>query len=262
MDIHKPKPWRGVREFLKEYLIIVVGVLTALAAEQTVEWLHWKERVNAAESRLKRELSGDYLIALERSMIVPCLDRRLAGLKTALLSGEGEWTPLPPMHGRSQGYKVFFVPNRIFEDQAWKSVEADGTASHIPPSANALYGRAYSTAAVFAGSAADEVVEVATLNLLSNVTRLPLPERLALISKIEQEQVRNTIAGYQSKQVMARIKATTRIDEGRAQAWVLTRSNAYNACSELGLLGADAPMPRLVADPAAAASMMPDMSLH
>jgi hypothetical protein len=31
MDIHKPKPWHGVREFLKEYVIIVVGVLTALA---------------------------------------------------------------------------------------------------------------------------------------------------------------------------------------------------------------------------------------
>jgi len=37
MDIHKPKPWHGVREFLKEYLIIVVGVLTALAAESAVE---------------------------------------------------------------------------------------------------------------------------------------------------------------------------------------------------------------------------------
>ena len=34
MEIHKPKPWHGFREFLKEYLIIVVGVLTALAGEQ------------------------------------------------------------------------------------------------------------------------------------------------------------------------------------------------------------------------------------
>ena len=151
MDIHKPKPWHGLREFLKEYLIIFVGVLTALAAEQAVEALHWMERVDAAESRLKRELGGAYLIALERSMIAPCLDRRLTLLKTALLSGEGKWTPLPPMHGRSQGYKVFFVPNRIYEDQVWKSVEADGTAAHIPPSANALYARAYSVAGVFAG---------------------------------------------------------------------------------------------------------------
>jgi hypothetical protein len=29
-------------EFLKEYAIIVIGVLTALAAEQAVEWLHWQ----------------------------------------------------------------------------------------------------------------------------------------------------------------------------------------------------------------------------
>jgi len=32
MDMHKPKPWHSVREFLKEYAIVVVGVLTALAA--------------------------------------------------------------------------------------------------------------------------------------------------------------------------------------------------------------------------------------
>jgi hypothetical protein len=37
MDIHKPKPWHGLREFLKEYAIIVVGVLTALAGEQAVD---------------------------------------------------------------------------------------------------------------------------------------------------------------------------------------------------------------------------------
>jgi hypothetical protein len=29
MDIHKPKSWHGFREFLKEYAIVVVGVLTA-----------------------------------------------------------------------------------------------------------------------------------------------------------------------------------------------------------------------------------------
>jgi hypothetical protein len=48
MDIHKPKPWRGWREFLKEYAIIVVGVLTALAAEQGAEWHHWNHQVEVA----------------------------------------------------------------------------------------------------------------------------------------------------------------------------------------------------------------------
>src|ERR1700756_1635599 len=49
MDIHKPKPWHGVREFLKEYVIIAVGVLTALGGEQVVERLH--DRAEVAETR-------------------------------------------------------------------------------------------------------------------------------------------------------------------------------------------------------------------
>ena len=52
MDIHKPKPWHGLREFLKEYVIIVVGVLTALGAEQAVDWLHWRHEVAEARQAL------------------------------------------------------------------------------------------------------------------------------------------------------------------------------------------------------------------
>ncbi|MBV9062475.1 MAG: hypothetical protein JOY77_06055, partial [Alphaproteobacteria bacterium] len=40
MDIHKPKPIRNWREFLKEVGIIVLGVSIALGAEQAVEAIH------------------------------------------------------------------------------------------------------------------------------------------------------------------------------------------------------------------------------
>src|SRR5476649_319958 len=59
MDIHKPKPWHGVREFLKEYAIIVVGVLTALGAEQAVEAAHWHQKVAVVRSALQGELAND-----------------------------------------------------------------------------------------------------------------------------------------------------------------------------------------------------------
>ena len=39
MEIHKPNPIHNFREFLKEVGIIVLGVLIALGAEQTVEAL-------------------------------------------------------------------------------------------------------------------------------------------------------------------------------------------------------------------------------
>jgi hypothetical protein len=57
MEIHKPKPIHNWREFLKEYAIIVIGVLTALAAEQAVEWLHWQGEVKAARQAIFAEMA-------------------------------------------------------------------------------------------------------------------------------------------------------------------------------------------------------------
>ncbi len=59
MDIHKPKPWRSFREFLKEYLIIVVGVLTALGGEQVVEQLHNRAEVAEAREALLQEITSN-----------------------------------------------------------------------------------------------------------------------------------------------------------------------------------------------------------
>ena len=59
MDIHKPKPWHGGREFLKEFGTIVLGVLVALGAEQTVEWLHRQAEVREARDTLRAEIAQD-----------------------------------------------------------------------------------------------------------------------------------------------------------------------------------------------------------
>ena len=59
MEIHKPKPWHGVREFLKEYAIVVAGVLTALAGEQVVEAEHWHQKVEVVRSSLQGELANN-----------------------------------------------------------------------------------------------------------------------------------------------------------------------------------------------------------
>src|SRR3954469_10685484 len=88
VDIHKPKPWHGFREFLKEYLIIVVGVLTALGAEQAVEQCRWRERVEAAEALIQRSLSVAQVLSEERMDVAACQDRRLAVLEDRLLQRE------------------------------------------------------------------------------------------------------------------------------------------------------------------------------
>ena len=80
MDIHKPKPWHGWREFLKEYLIIVVGVLTALAFEQGVEWLHWRHVVEQERESLRLSAQQNEYAMVSRLQVEPCVTRRLAEL--------------------------------------------------------------------------------------------------------------------------------------------------------------------------------------
>ena len=55
MDIHKPKPWRGWREFMKEIGTIVIGVLIAIGAEQAMEALHHRAQARDMAEKLRTE---------------------------------------------------------------------------------------------------------------------------------------------------------------------------------------------------------------
>ena len=84
MDIHKPKPFHSFREFLKEFGIIVLGVLTALACEQAAEAVHWRHEVETERAALLDEVKGNLGTVKIRMLFQPCIDKRLNELKIVL----------------------------------------------------------------------------------------------------------------------------------------------------------------------------------
>src|SRR3569833_54695 len=120
MEIHKPKPWHGLREFLKEYLIIVVGVLTALAGEQAVEAVHRGEQARFAESAMRLELGDDNgPQAYGRALIGRCLDARLVQINEAAATA-----PAETLRGLVSSY---VPPARTWDSEAWKAISgSDG----------------------------------------------------------------------------------------------------------------------------------------
>jgi hypothetical protein len=135
MDIHKPKPWHGLREFLKEYAIIVVGVLTALAGEQAVEAAHNHAQVAELRKALDTELAWNMATMKQSADDVDCVGRRLDELdrwKGSLRSSR----PLP-LKGDIP------APNyAIFRTSVWRSASA-GTLDHMPLDARLDYARFY-----------------------------------------------------------------------------------------------------------------------
>ena len=76
------------RDFGREYVIVVLGVLTALFAQQAAQSLDWRQKVEAALADMDQELSnGDGPEAYVRLAIYQCLDSRLRQVRQATEAG-------------------------------------------------------------------------------------------------------------------------------------------------------------------------------
>ncbi len=122
MDIHKPKPWHGVREFLKEYVIIVVGVLTALAGEQMVEALHDRHAAAEARSAVDAEIRLNLSYMQGRLATQACIERRLDEIGALLVkAGEGPLAPRPSWIGQPSSW--------LIASQRWQAATGSGRVS-------------------------------------------------------------------------------------------------------------------------------------
>jgi len=151
MDIHKPKPWRNVREFLKEYVIIVVGVLTALGAEQVAETLHWRHVTEIAERSLRAEVSENLDHARGWLSTWPCETARTVELAQALNAGEGPWRGTRVEIPTGAAAKpvlpqVERAGKRQYARTAWQTAVAEGVVPHLPEGEAQLYARIYESA--------------------------------------------------------------------------------------------------------------------
>jgi hypothetical protein len=136
VDIHKPHPWHGWREFLKEYGIIVLGVLTALSLEQAVEALHWRHKVDETERQLRAELKVDLVTAYLWLAASDCEEARLGPIEKAL------------REARSSGrYPEKVAPYKpalvLWTSDAWLNARAMQVADHLPEKAFQNYLLAY-----------------------------------------------------------------------------------------------------------------------
>lgn len=143
MHFHLPKPLHGWRAFVGEVGIIVLGVLLALAAQQAVEDWQWHRKADQAIGLLRKEIGSEYFEATEATLTAPCVDRQLEALEQKLSSPDAHYTPAPSYPGLF-GDVTFRAPNRVWSDDAWRSVVSEGVAEHLPGHLRLQLGRFYS----------------------------------------------------------------------------------------------------------------------
>jgi hypothetical protein len=229
MDIHKPKSWRGWREFLKEYLIIVVGVLTALGAEQAVEWLHWRQLAAGTEADLADGLRWNLRDAVNWIASRPCDQARLVELSQALRAAPAQW------RGTSQGYvdsigdqprvtpTVLLTPNPLWTHDAWEKATSAGALSHMPQGRVALYGAAYRVVDLARNWQFQAVIASDQLGALAYDGALTGPERAGYLNTLAQIESLQNGVGIESRYLFRQANALgvgltqSQVDDGVAR---------------------------------------------
>lgn len=175
MEVHRPRPWRGSREFLKEIGTIVIGVLIALAGEQAVLRLEWAHRVRAAQEAMRAELLvDDGPQVYQRAAMHDCLTARLDAIRAGVEGG----APRAELAKLIDGYHLDFV---TYDSLAHDDATHAGVGDHMSQAALETWTKAYSAMPSMDRTNHQEAQDVARLRALSR-TGGPL-------SEAEQSQV-------------------------------------------------------------------------
>lgn len=90
LKVRPPHGWRAV---WWEFMIVTVGVLFALGAEQTLKGLDDRSELEAVRNSLRSEVRRNLAAVQFRIQMKPCIDRRLAELRT-IFERHGSGRPL------------------------------------------------------------------------------------------------------------------------------------------------------------------------
>ena len=230
MEVHRPKlPIHGWREFLKEVGIIVLGVLIALGAEQSVEWLGWRAKAAQAETHLLRDAASILYEMQERLAIQKCQDGRLVLIRDRLLASGSNWTALAPFYtsGPPAG-STYAHPMRRWPTTAWATAVASTVAMHLPADQIDDYAEIFAAAEREAKDQATEHEASSELNVLGSSLTLTPDQKVTFLRIVEAERARNRVMAYEAQNTLSYFKALGMdLDGARAAA---QKDLAYKTC--------------------------------
>jgi hypothetical protein len=200
MDVHKPRFVANWRELLKEWGIIVLGVLTALLAEQGVQSIDWRHKVHVADAEMSNELSsGDGPQAYVRVAIHDCVAANLDAIRSAV--ERGNRTSSAALIDR------LWLPNRTWDSLAREAATASDVTSHMPHQKLFQFRVAYEILSPMERIAEQELTDRAALRGLPAAGGpLETDEKMAALRAVEGLRIDNDTIDRESQFLLRHIR--------------------------------------------------------
>ena len=192
MDIHKPKPWHGWREFLKEIGTIVIGVLIALGAEQAVELVHAQAELSETREALRQEIAENAGTTALGAAQDHCRDAR-ADLQLAWARG-GPKPELRPSR----------LTNMVFS--AWDVAKA-GPLAKMPVKERLTYSRLYDAFAAQEVNITNQMNELLETSKYTGLDTLGPDQAQRLMELLNRARTTRAVKAVAAAEVLSAVKA-------------------------------------------------------
>ena len=210
------RPLHGWREFIHEIIIVVLGVLLALAGAEMVEDWRWQEQVESTRQSITTELVANANQAAARIAVEVCLRDRISELATRLKATNGTWVadpmplgphnqPTPHWDDRSMA-RVYAVPLVGWSQDAWDAAKSAGVVDHMSHADVASYSDVYGEIAGIRDFQNQELLLESSLSFLSTDEQLDLGSRNDALAKLGQLDSLNATNAGLSSLILAQIK--------------------------------------------------------
>jgi len=198
-------PSMGWRAFWSEIIIVVLGVVIALVANEAVQDWSWRSKVEDADARLQGDITWAFLWVAEKYVSQPCIDAQLAAMSRNVLESEDTLKPQPVIIANTGVQYVVRMPNRPYRFPTWDALVADGTATHFAPERQAFLGRVSDDMAQARAGETDSRRLMGRLLVMRDPIALDPAVRAELLTNINELRSLTTIEALNSQQRMRRI---------------------------------------------------------
>lgn len=233
-------PSMGWKAFWSEIIIVILGVLIALAANEAVQNWNWRNKVQDGEERLQAEMAYLFSLSAEQYTITPCAQAQLVALSQKLVLSGKFWAPVTVHVEDSTSTRwVVRMPARAQMFAVWDSLLADGTVSRFPQERQAMYG-SISSRITRLQNQNDEANQLARrLLVLGHPMALSDDTRRYFLVMTEEIHALMAIAELNSKQRMAQIAELGSAPEAKQVEAFLKESGTLKFCKANGYPLAD-----------------------
>lgn len=177
-----------------ELLVVMLGVLLALGAENWAQNRQWAEQAKVAKGLIDSELAEARLDAAERLAVQPCLRGQIRALNDQLLQSGPSWVGMPAKFtssARISNFKyelrpVYRAPTRLWRNDAWEAAISSDVLRHMPASTVAGYSQVYRRMSRMRDDQEREAAAAARMTVLSNDRQLDGASRLQMLDALAQ----------------------------------------------------------------------------